>query len=214
MESGFWHESRFLWRESQVLVLWHGSQRFCGMGAKFCFVGMEARFWFLAWKPGFWHKSRVLAWKPGFGVKAGFWFSKMQVSTKSRLPAEWYCKYRWNVASLLIRLRVSMECRFLADLGASIDWMSPPCFFLKNLVLWVSMECRLPTIFEIWGFFEPLFLFWNLGCGYQLKRCVSTIFFLDFASIDEVSLSCDFEVLEVSNGVRILPIFGFCVSID
>ncbi|KAJ8620219.1 hypothetical protein MRB53_028748 [Persea americana] len=39
----------------------------------------------------------------------------------SRLPAEWYCKYRWNVASLLIRLRVSMECRLLADFGASID---------------------------------------------------------------------------------------------
>ncbi|XXG88222.1 hypothetical protein AAC387_Pa12g0462 [Persea americana] len=38
----------------------------------------------------------------------------MQVSTKSRLLAEWYCKYRWNVASLRIRLRVSMECRFLA----------------------------------------------------------------------------------------------------
>ena len=117
----------------------------------------------------------------------------MQVSTKSRLPAEWYCKYWWNVASLLIRLRVSMECRFLADLSASIDWMSPPCFFLKNLVLWVSMECRLPTIFEIWGFFEPLFLFWNLGCGYQLKRCVSTIF----------------KILQVLTRCHFLAIWGF-----
>ena len=119
-------------------------------------------------------------------------------------------------------LQVSMECRFLAHSVASIDGMSLPrgfgckyrlnvasLLFLKNLVLWVSMECRLPTIFEIWGFFEPLFLFWNLGCGYQLKRCVSTIFlrfwkywrgvaflrFWGFGSIEWGSHPSDFWVL-------------------
>lgn len=137
-------------------------------------------------------------------------------------------------------LQVSMECRFLAHSVASIDGMSLPrgfgCKYRLNVAsswIWVQVltECRLLAFFsKIWFcgyrwnvasprflkfevFSSLCFLFGNLGCGYQLKRCVSTIFFIDFASINEVSLSCDFEVLEVSNGVRILPIFGFCVSI-
>lgn len=61
MEAGFWHESQFLWRESQVLVLWHECQNFvawepdfvCGMGAeflktKFCLSACKPDFLFLA----------------------------------------------------------------------------------------------------------------------------------------------------------------------
>ena len=98
----------------------------------------------------------------------------------------------------------------------------------------VSTECRLLAFFSKiwfcgyrWNVASPRFLkfevFSNLCFFFVLKfglwistetLCLHDFFFLDFASIYEVSLSCNFEVLEVSNGVRILPIFGFCVSID
>ena len=63
----------------------------------------------------------------------------VQVSTERHLPAEWYYKYRWNVASLLIRLQVSMECHFLTV------WVQ------------VSTERRFPA------FSKTLF------CGYRLN---------------------------------------------
>ena len=82
------------------------------------------------------------------------------------LPCSFCCEYRWNIASSRIWVQVSTKRRLPA--------------FSKNFVMRVSMKCRFPTIFEVLGFFEPLFLFWNLSCGYQLKCCVYTVFFFKF----------------------------------
>ena len=114
---------------------------------KFCFIGMEARFLI------FWHESQVLFYWRGsqtFGFwreSRVFWFSKVQVSTKSRLPANgiasidgmslpcsFSCENRWNVVSSRVLVQVSTECRF-------------PAFF-KKFVLWVLMECLSDVNFD------------------------------------------------------------------
>ena len=107
-------------------------------------------------------------------------------------PCSFGCEYRWNVASSWFGSKYQLRAAsflFQKLCFAGIDLMSLPHNFL------------------------------NLVCGYQLECCVSTIFFLNlkfwlwistrllclhdfwnFASIDEVSFPCRFEILEVSNG--------------
>ena len=121
-----------------------------------------------------------------------------------------------------MELQVSMECHFLAHSVASIDGMSPPRWFWCKYLLNVASMLFKKFWFcgYRWNVASPRFLkfevFSNL-CFFFLKfgLWISTEMlclydFWNLASIDEVSLPCNFEVLEVLNGVRILLIFGLC----
>ncbi len=177
---------------------------------------MEARFFVLAWKPDFlfWRESQI------------FWRESQVFWRESRIFGFQRCKYRLKVASLLNGI-------------ASIDGMSPPCSFgceyrwnVASPRSWVqvSTKRRFPAFsskilfcgyrwnvasprflkFEVFSnlcFFVLFVLKFGLWISTEMLRLHD---FWNFASIDEVSFPCDFEILEVSNGVRILPIFGFC----
>ena len=148
-------------------------------------------------KAWFWRESQVFGFqKCKYRLRVASLLNGIASIDGMSLPCSFGCEYRWNVASSWIWVQVSTECRFLA-------------FFSKIWFCGYRWNVASPRFLKFEVFFSLCFLFWNLGCGYQLKRCVSTIFwkfckywrgvvflrFWGFGSIEWGSHPSDFWVL-------------------